>query len=246
MKIIILSRPKIDIDSFIQLLQEEKLSWNRTDGAKDIEELIEIAGRICYLSFGTNQSGLSNNAFIKNLIENQHTSVLEHISWTFVLTGISRSLSHQLVRHRAGFSFSQLSQQYYDESNCQFIPPPQLKELPDSYKIWQDAVEYCANAYSKLQSSMQSEKKTYLSKTAINNISRSVLPNSTETKLVMSANARAIRNFLELRGKALCDYEMRLFSVELLNLLTKESSVLFYDYSCSTQEDGTPYIVKQQ
>jgi flavin-dependent thymidylate synthase len=77
------------------------------------EKIVENAGRVCYLSF-ENLSGRSTELYIQNLIRQGHESVLEHASWTFVLTGVSRSFSHQMVRHRAGFAYSQLSQQYVD------------------------------------------------------------------------------------------------------------------------------------
>lgn len=89
------------------------------------EELAEVAGRVCYRSFFVKRPG-GNKAYIDHVLEVAHNSVIEHAAYNFLLTGISRSLSHELVRHRIA-SFSQLSQRYVDESDCAFVVPPDLR-----------------------------------------------------------------------------------------------------------------------
>src|SRR5689334_13364185 len=112
----LISSPRFKIAEFNRFLAAERLQWKRTPHSAPAEELVEVSGRICYLSFGALQSPRSNREYIQNLIDREHESVLEHASWTFLLTGVSRAFTHQLVRHRVGFSFSQLSQQYHDET----------------------------------------------------------------------------------------------------------------------------------
>ena len=129
LQIYIINRPQFDINTFLCFLKNEGTCWKRSKDAMPSEEIVEIAGRICYMSFGENQSEITNAEFVRNLIRNGHLSVLEHVSWTFVVTGISRSLTHQLVRHRIGFSYSQLSQQYHDEMDAEFVEPPQYNNL---------------------------------------------------------------------------------------------------------------------
>jgi thymidylate synthase (FAD) len=111
----LVSRPQFDLGEFLAFLANSQMGWRRSAGAGDAQELIEAAGRVCYMSFGQNQSERTNVEYIRNLIELGHESVLEHVNWGFVISGISRALSHQIVRHRVGFAFSQLSQQYHDE-----------------------------------------------------------------------------------------------------------------------------------
>src|SRR5437764_12147977 len=106
-KVYLIGSTRFHTEVFKKFLKSEKLTWKRTRGACPAEELVEVSGRICYLSFGSAQSPRSNKQYLKNLITNEHERVLEHASWTFLLTGISRAFTHQLVRHRAGFSFSQ-------------------------------------------------------------------------------------------------------------------------------------------
>jgi thymidylate synthase (FAD) len=113
-KIYVLARPSFT-NEFDAFLQEEGQEWKGSTSTP-AERLVEFAGRICYMAFGVRQSTKTNSEYIGNLIRQEHESVLEHVGWTFLLTNVSRAFTHQLVRHRVGFSFSQLSQQYHDES----------------------------------------------------------------------------------------------------------------------------------
>lgn len=115
--------------------------WQQDDRATDAERLVEFAGRVCYLSFGHRQSPRSNAEYIANLIRRGHHSVLEHAAWTFVLAGVSRAFTHQLVRHRVGFSFSQLSQQYHDEREAPVVRPSELNRSARAAAAWDAAIE---------------------------------------------------------------------------------------------------------
>src|SRR2546429_580260 len=134
-KIHLIGRPQFDVEVFLAFLQGGDLSWKRTPGTTDAEELVEVAGRICYLSFGNRQSPRNNAEYIENLIQMGHESVLEHVTWTFLIDGVSRAFTHQLVRHRVGLAFSQLSQQYHDESDASFVMPGNLSTSPEAQKI---------------------------------------------------------------------------------------------------------------
>lgn len=103
--------------------------WD-TDTDVDAERLVEVAGRVCYMSFAKPRPG-GNKAYIDHILEVGHGSVLEHAVFSLLITGVSRSLTHELIRHRAGFGYSQLSQRFVDESDCDFVLPPLLQELID-------------------------------------------------------------------------------------------------------------------
>src|SRR5579872_3130893 len=105
-RIYLISRPTFDFHSLSEFLELEGVSWRRTEGSTSAEEVIEVSGRVCYMSFGRKQSPRTTPEYIGNLVEMGHESVLEHACWTFLVTGVSRAFSHQLVRHRVGFSFS--------------------------------------------------------------------------------------------------------------------------------------------
>ena len=149
-KLYVLARP-FPAQDFNKFLAAENLEWRRSP-ATDAEQLVEFAGRMCYLSFGARQSNKSNCEYIQNLIKHGHDSVLEHVNWTFLLTGVSRAFTHQLVRHRVGFAFSQLSQQYHDESDASFVVPASLDESPKALNAWHKAIEVSRPAYREILS----------------------------------------------------------------------------------------------
>ena len=129
-RVYVLARSVFDPGAMLAFLRDEGTGWRRTEGASGFEELVEVAGRVCYMSFGPDQSPRSNEDYIRNLIKMGHESVLEHASWTVLIADVSRAFTHQLVRHRPGFSFSQLSQQYHDERDAKFIEPTCLTSNP--------------------------------------------------------------------------------------------------------------------
>lgn len=104
------------------------------------ESMTEVAGRLCYMSFNNPRPG-GNKAYIDHIKEVGHGSVLEHASWNFIFEGISRTLTHELVRHRAGMAYSQLSQRYVDESVCEVVAPHDLREEIEQAMICLDRVE---------------------------------------------------------------------------------------------------------
>ncbi len=151
----LLSRPHFT-NEYQAFLAKTGVIWQETK-VSDAERVVEFAGRICYMSFGARQSPRDNAAYIANLIDQGHDSVLEHASWTFLLDGVSRSLTHQLIRHRIGFSYSQLSQQYYDHSAAEFLMPTGLEQNPVAFAAWSAAIEAARNAYYTIQSQLGAE-----------------------------------------------------------------------------------------
>lgn len=248
-KAYLIGRPNFEIDAILSFIADEATEWRRTKNSTAAEELVETAGRVCYMSFGDGQSPKSNSEYIANLIKNGHDSVLEHCNWTILLTGVSRAFTHQLVRHRVGFSFSQLSQQYHSEEQANFAKPSVIKGLPEAEKIWDEAVRNARDDYTKLISliaeheempeSFEVPKETLR---AIRSAARSILPNATESKIVFTANARAIRHFFKLRGNIVGDEEMRLVSSVLLEMLSAEAPSLFSDFFVDYLPDGSPTV----
>jgi thymidylate synthase (FAD) len=226
------------------------MDWRRSAGAGQAEELIEAAGRVCYMSFGVNQSERSNVEYIRNLVDMGHESVLEHVNWSFVITGISRALSHQIVRHRVGFAFSQLSQQYHDESDAEFAMPAEIEGNPRAEAVWERAVSTAKEAYSEIlqlldqkpEHGESSQLNPRESRRAIRSAARSVLPGCTETTLFMTANARALRHFFTVRGGIPGDREMRDLALELFRLVTREAPAVFFDFRIAKLPDGSEMV----
>ncbi|MFM1802955.1 MAG: hypothetical protein RJA81_2307, partial [Planctomycetota bacterium] len=168
--------------------------------------------------------------------------VLEHAVFSLLITGVSRSLTHELVRHRAGFGYSQLSQRFVDESECSFVIPPVIGEDPDLKAIWMEAVRSAQDSYQKLSDGLAAkmsdiEDKTLRRKRA-REAARSVLPNATETKIFVTGNGRALRHFIEMRGDVAADMEIRRLAVAVLKVLQAASPNLFGDYELVETEDG--------
>lgn len=244
----IIGRTTIDLGAIESFLREQKITWEKDTTASDSEALVEFAGRICYMSFGTKQSSISNDSFIKDLIHQGHNSVLEHATWTFILSGVSRAFSHQLVRHRIGFSFSQLSQQYVNHSQIEFVEPNELSKYPEAKEHWHQAIESIRKAYKHIANELEDNipKNIFSSKREfyrlVRSIARSILPNATETVIVFTANARAICHFLRVRGDIEGDIEMRKVAAELLRLMQEEVPSVFSDFKIEFLKDGSPII----
>jgi thymidylate synthase (FAD) len=227
-----------ELDRF---LADHGVTW-QTDTEVAGEHLVEVAGRVCYMSFAKPRPG-GNQAYVNHILEVGHGSVLEHAVWNFLFTGISRSLTHELIRHRAGFGYSQLSQRYVDESIAEYVEPDCIASSPELHQLWLDAVSVTHQAYMKLTEKLQETYKDEPDKTLRRKLARqaarSVLPNATETKIFVTANARAIRHFIELRGSRHAETEIRKLAVQVLKIMQREAPNLFRDYELIPLPDGT-------
>ena len=253
MKIYKVSRPSILEDGIYRFLQDEQLSWQRTNDASNADETVELAGRLCYMSFGNLQFSRTNSEYIQNLIDQGHESVLEHATWSFIITGVSRGFTHQIVRHRVGFSFSQLSQQYFNESTANMVEPTIVSKYKEIREKWKGATTASQKAYTELLAmldeletdsnalSLQEKKEVKRLKYSA---ARSVLPNATESKIFITANARALRHFFNIRGSIPGDEEMRIVASELLKQVCEDSVSLFSDFYISYLADDSPIVLR--
>jgi thymidylate synthase (FAD) len=250
-RLYLIGRPQFDrrYQEFLNdFLPKEDATWRRDENATPAEQAVEFAGRVCYMSFGSSQSIRTNKEYIENLIHHGHESVLEHAVWTIVIACVSRAFTHQLVRHRVGFAFSQLSQQYHDESNSRFVQPPEIDQVPEVAAVWEEAIRNAQSSYKsvlkKLESaSSKSAGNRKESSRALRSAARSLLPNATEAAIVVTANARALRHFLKIRGDIVGDIEMRRVAAALLELIRPEGPALFSDFNISYLADGSPIVV---
>lgn len=243
-KIYLLAKQIIDDEKIAEFLDDEGRSWE-TDTDVAVEKIAEFAGRVCYLSFGKGRK--SNEEYLKHILEVRHGSVTEHAVYTLLFTGISRSLTHELVRHRAGWAYSQLSQRYVDESDCNFVEPDLIADDEELHGEFMRILDVIRPAYEKMTgrlADMIAEKypeikdRTTLRKMA-RQAARCILPNATETKICVTANVRAIRHFIELRANPAADLEIRKLAVMMCRLMQEESPNLFGDYEIYKLPDGT-------
>jgi len=207
-----------------------------TDG----ERLSEFAGRLCYMS-QKNPASRTTRDYLENIKKQGHGSVLEHANYSLLLEGVSRSLTHELVRHRAGFAYSQLSQRYVDESQAAFVVPPAILGDEALVAQWTAQVEAAQATYVSLVEKLMERyawvaDKVHRRKMA-REAARGVLPNSTETKIVVTANARAWRTMLELRAGEGAEQEIRRLAIVVLRALQAEAPGFFADFEVYTAED---------
>jgi thymidylate synthase (FAD) len=214
------------------------VAWmgDSTDG----ERLAEFAGRLCYMS-QHNPAGRSTRDYLENIKKQGHGSVLEHANYSILLEGVSRSLTHELVRHRAGFAYSQLSQRYVDESDAAFVVPPAMIGDEALEGAWRSQIEAAQASYVALVAQLMERygwvaDKVHRRKMA-REAARGVLPNSTETKIVVTGNARAWRTMLELRASEGAELEIRRAAVAILRVLRDEAPAFFSDFEIYAADD---------
>jgi thymidylate synthase ThyX len=138
---------------------------------------------------------------------------------------------------------SQLSQRYVDESVAEYVEPDCVAADPELHQIWLDAVRYGHEAYiklaQKLQDSFKDEPDRTLRRKLARQAARSVLPNATETKIFVTANARALRHFIEMRASRHAEVEIRKLAVQVLRIMQREAPNMFGDYELQPLPDGT-------
>lgn len=188
--------------------------------------LIEFAGRGCYQSHH-NPKGRTTSEYVENIINVKHFSVIEHVSASFLIEGVSRAFSHELIRHRH-HSYSQLSQRYVDQEELRFVCPPLILRAPEAFYYWRHTVGSDKVRYHKILQILEGTGKP---RKEIREAARSLMPECTETKLVVTGNLRAWREFLEKRYSKAADAEMQAVAHQIYGILLTEYPASFHDIS---------------
>jgi thymidylate synthase (FAD) len=211
--------------------------WKVDNAAEDGELLIEFAGRTCYQSY-PNSAGRTNKEYIQQqLIGHGHGSVLEHASATFFITGVSRAFTHELIRHRH-LSFSELSQRYVDIEESPAIVPPAFAGDEDNIELIDTFAGIARGYYRQLVASVTDKG---LPRKQAREAARCVMPNCTETRIVVTGNFRAWRGVLDQRATKWADAEMREVSVAIGRILKERFPAVFGDYQ-EVEEDGVTVL----
>lgn len=181
--------------------------------AEDSDSIAEFAGRACYQSWDRpHPATADNDAYLANVIDKGHESVLAHASASFYAEGVSRALTHELIRSRF-LAFSELSQRYVDMKKAEFVIPPALEGDEYCEALLKEAWDSARQTYKVLTYWL--ENTTDLSKKEVREAARAVLPNMAETRIVVSGNIRAWRDFLKQRLSPHADAEIRAFAQEI-------------------------------
>jgi thymidylate synthase (FAD) len=237
---VLYTEPRITLISRPEFIEPEHLPVNWLGESTGGERLAEFAGRLCYMS-QKNPAKRGTAEYLENIKKQGHGSVLEHANYSLLLEGVSRSLTHELVRHRAGFSYSQLSQRYVDESEANFVLPPAIIGDAALEASWRAQVDDAQRSYVAMVENLMQRYSWVGDKVHRRKISReaarAVLPNSTETKIVVTGNARAWRTMLELRASEGAELEIRRCAIAILRLFQRETPAFFSDFEIYEAED---------
>ncbi len=233
--------PRAQVIAWTHFQAPDEIAWDTdADGG---QALAEFAGRACYQSWTKpNPRTATNAGYLAHILEVGHLSVLEHGSVTFYLTGVSRSLTHELIRHRH-FSYSQLSQRYVPERDAALVEPDVIASDPELHAQFVAAGEAAIEAYTSLLEGLERRfadvDNATLRRKQARQAARAVLPNATETRIVVTGNYRAWRHFVAMRASEHADVEIRELAIACLRELATVAPNVFADFSISTLPDGT-------
>ena len=234
-------KPQVKLIAWTHFEPPVDVPWSTdADGG---QALAEFAGRACYQSWGKpNPATATNEGYLRHILEVGHLSVLEHGSVTFYFTGVSRSFTHELIRHRH-FSYSQLSQRYVPERDARMVEPEVIAADPELHKRFVAASEAAVQAYNDLLEGLEAKfadiPNATLRRKQARQAARAVLPNATETRIVVTGNYRAWRHFIAMRASEHADVEIRELAVECLRQLQAAAPNVFRDFKISKLADGT-------
>jgi thymidylate synthase (FAD) len=254
--VVVLARPQTNVaglggflEGFDPNLRFPEYIEDPTD-LPDSTQLCKTAGQVCYASFGPRRTTNENAAaYIERLTSAGHGSVLEHASFSFLLYGISRSVTHELVRHRAGTGFSQISQRYVSGSVLRFVERPEYGDDEELHRLFEERADRAAAGYEEMAqrlldrqeggaSMLTADYKTDARK-KVQQTARSLLPNETEAPMVFTGNVRALRHIIEMRADAHAESEIRNLALRLFLCLRTVDPILFGDYELGELPDGT-------
>ncbi|AET65945.1 thymidylate synthase, flavin-dependent [Desulfosporosinus orientis DSM 765] len=193
------------------------------------EKVVAAAARLCYSADSVSElcERLDDEkvaGFVRRLREMGHLSTFEHVSFQFSIDGVSRALSHQLVRHRIA-SYSQRSQRYVEEKGFDFVIPPSVKGNPAALKQFEQVMTRLQENYRELLNCVPAEDARY------------VLPNACTTSVMATFNARSLLNFFEHRTCQRAQWEIRFLANRMLELVRNVAPNLFSEAgpTCITQ-----------
>jgi thymidylate synthase (FAD) len=257
--VVMISKPDVNIQGLRPFLEGFAPELGFTSYLDDptilppAEQLVKVAGQICYASFSDRRTHNANaQGYFNNILGSGHGSVLEHANFSLFFYGVSRSTTHELVRHRAGTGFSQLSQRYVSGAVLRFVERPEYIGIPLLHDRFERRVDTASRDYAeisevllRLQNAderiLSAERKTDLRK-KVQQAARSVLPNETETFLVVTGNMRAWRHILTMRASEHAETEIREMAMGAFRCLQAVTPMLLDDFTVKDYIDGTQVV----
>lgn len=248
--VVLFAQTSVDVEQIKPFLEGFDLQFGEYVEDVPIDagaQVCKIAGQLCYMSFGPKRTTNKNaDAYFENIKRSKHGSVLEHATYTFLFYGIGRDVTHELVRHRAGFGFSQISQRYVAGPVLRFVERPDQAADKLLHFYFMNRIDLIVAEYDKVTERLlelqKEEDISGLSKTdlrkQVRQSSRSCLPNETEAPIVVTANARAWRHFIEMRANPHADVMIRRLASLVCKILQSNSPLIFGDYVLEEDKNG--------
>lgn len=253
---VVLARPQTNLagmEGFLAGYDESSHFSGYLDDPTSLPEgsqLCKVAGQLCYMSFGRKRSyNADAERYFTNMKVSGHGSIFEHANFSLLLYGVSRSVTHELVRHRAGVAVSQQSQRYVSGRMLRFVERPEYTLDEGLHALFLQRIERAAQEYATITERilamqqagtqlLSAEQRTDLRK-KVQQTARSVLPNETEAPIVVTGNARSWRHILSMRASAHAETEIRALAVRIFLCLYLTDPILFSDYTLEQLPDGT-------
>ncbi len=213
----------------------------------DGEALIKFGGQLCYLSLGEERTKNADHlTYIDHIIDSGHGSVLEHATYSLLIYGVSRALTHELIRHRHA-SPSQLSQRYVPGKHLRFVADKATASSPELMARFRNFIDAAREEYTQREALLLREagivgKPTTAQRKAVRQTARRSLPNETETVLLLTGNVRAWRGILDQRSSPWADAEIAVLAWRLFLTLAVVEPSLWLDYEAKMRDDGIQYV----
>lgn len=213
-------------------------------------QLAKVAGQDCYMSYGPKRTfNKDAEGYLGNILSSGHGSVLEHPNFTLLFYGVSRTLTHELVRHRAGMGYSQESQRYVGGNVLRFVERPEFQEDPELHKQFEERIDRVSDEYESLTTrllELQGEDFKIISAEAatdkrkkVRQASRAALTNETEATIIVTGNARAWHHIFNMRVSEHAEIEIRKAIYKAYLCIREVEPTIFGDFEGHIHTDGT-------
>lgn len=224
-------------------IDEHGQRWRLGTKCSEGETLVEFGGKLCYRSWApydeTNKQGTNPNVskvrddtkeYLGNILRQRHGSIFEHVSCTFLAANVSRVFTHELVRHRAGFAYSQESMRYVRLSEIPFWLPADARDNPEGEAIIRETVGYLEGVQCRLMQAYRvDEQKDFGIKKRLTSFFRRLAPDGVATNIMFTGNLRAFRHVISLRTALAAEEEIRIVFSEIAETLAREYPLIFQD-----------------
>lgn len=244
-KSFLIAETQTSIKGMQYALESLGVSGWTTDAGTPADLLTEFAGKSCYMSFDTalnknlTKTGTRNNHdyIQQGIIANSHGSVLEHSTVTFFITNVSRVVTHEIIRHRAGTAFSQTSGRYVRTDEIDMYMPADIACNPAAVEVWKRAVGQMEENARELAEVTRISDKPFSLKKKLTSAFRRIIGNGQANHIVVTANHRAWRHMIEMRTDPHAEEEIRVVFADISRQLRERFRTIYAD-AIVTEEDG--------